>query len=115
MKHKTLKFLKEYTALIMAFVVFFTSPWLLRLVDPTAGSYDAGVLQVMIISVVQFAVFQAVTWSVVKNIWPAIGIYMKSLFNSDFLILQPWQKISFSLLVYFSVFLALVLLSRVIS
>jgi hypothetical protein len=114
MKAKSLKFLKEYTALIVAFVVFFTSPFLLRMLDPTAGTYDAGVLQVMIIGVVQFAVFQAITWSIVKNIWPAIGMYMKNYFNSDFLNLTPCKRIYISLFVYFSVFVLLVALSRVI-
>lgn len=114
MKRRAITFIKEYTALITAFVVFFISPYLLRMIDPTAGAYDAGVLQVIIIGVVQFAVFQAITWSVVKNIWPAIGLYMKELFNKDFITLEPWQRILASLFVYFAVFAILVTLSRVI-
>lgn len=110
---RLIKFIKEYTALIMAFVVYFVSPYVLRLIDPTAGSYDAGVLQIMVIATIQFAVFQAITWSVVKNIWPAIGAYMKEFFNADFLKLDPWQRILISVLVYFAVFTALVMLSRV--
>jgi hypothetical protein len=114
MKKNALKFLKEYTALIMALVVFFAFPYIVRLWDPTAGSYDAGVLQVIVMATVQFAIYQAITWSVVKNIWPAIGVYMKSFFNNDFLNLEPWQRIMFSLFVYFAVLSALVTLSRVI-
>lgn len=114
MKKRALTFIKEYTALIMAFVTFFLSPYVLRWVDPTAAPYDAGVLQIMIYSVVSFAVFQAITWSIVKNIWPAIGLYMKEMFNSDFLNLAPWQRVKASLFVYFCIFILLVLLSRVI-
>ncbi|MGY4385638.1 hypothetical protein ACVWYN_002684 [Pedobacter sp. UYP24] len=114
MKNKALKFIKEYIALIMAFVVFFISPYLLKMIDPTAGAYDAGVLQVIIMAIVQFAVFQAVTWSVVKNIWPAIGLYMKNFFNNEFLNLSSWQRICVSLFVYFSILAVLVTLSRVI-
>jgi hypothetical protein len=114
MKKRTLTFLKEYTALIVAIATFFISPYVLRWLDPTAAPYDAGVLQIMIYSVVSFAVFQAITWSIVKNIWPVVGTYFKELFNSEFLLLTPWQRQKVSLFVYFSILVLLVFLSRAI-
>lgn len=105
---------KEATALITGILLFFAANVILRWLDPTAATYDAGVLQIINFSVLSFAVYQAITWSIVKNIWPAIGLYFKELFNKDFLILTPWQRICVSLFIYFSVFAFLVVLSRTI-
>lgn len=106
--------IKEATALTTGILLFFAANVILRWLDPTAATYDAGVLQIINFSVLSFAVYQAITWSVVKNIWPAIGLYFKELFNKDFLNLTPWQRICVSLFIYFSVFAFLVVLSRTI-
>ncbi|MBB2149175.1 hypothetical protein [Pedobacter gandavensis] len=111
--NKAFKTLKEYTALIVAVLLFFVSPFILHYLDPVAATYDAGVFQVINLAVIQFCVYMAITWTVVKNIWPAIGQYFKTSFNHDFKDLSKWQKVSISLSVYFLVFLFLVLLSRV--
>lgn len=115
MKQRSIKFIKEHLAIVAALASFFLYPYAIRLIDPTASTYDAGVLQIIVISIIMLTIFQWATWRVVNGIWPALADYAKTLFNNDFKQLQPWQKVKIFLLVYFSLLAAFVLLSRVIS
>jgi hypothetical protein len=112
---KAIKFIKEHLAIFAAIAAFFAYPYVIRLLDPTAGTYDAGVLQIIVISVVMFVIFQWATWQVIKSIWPSLGQYAEHFFNNDFKDLLPWQKLRVFLFVYFSVLAAFVFLSKVIS
>lgn len=105
----------EELTLLIAFLLFFLSPPFFRLFDPTAGSYDAGVLQLIILAIVALCVFQSFTWLVMRIVWPSIRAYLENDFVFDFNTLQPWQKITVSLFVYFLPYLFLVLLYRAIS
>lgn len=111
---RSVKKVKEYSALIIVVVMFFASREIIRWIDPTAGVYDAGVLQVINVTLIQQAFYQLVTWSIVVTLWPAIGNYFKKEFNLDFQKLTPWKKICTSLFVYFAIFFAQVFLSRIL-
>jgi hypothetical protein len=104
----------EYIPLAAAVILFWFSPYLLRMIDPTAGTYDVGVLQVNITAIIAFCIFQAVVWMALKINWLAIRCYFEDQFINDFNTLTSWQRISVSLSVYFLLLYALVLLSRVI-
>src|SRR5690606_7712181 len=101
MKGIIFKKVKEYAALIAMLSLFFISPYLLRALDPTAATFDAGVLQVIIVTLIQFSIFMAVTWSVVNTIWPDLGRYFKIHFSGEFNTLSSWQRVKVSLFVYF--------------
>ena len=105
------KTLKEWTALVVVVLLFFASNSVLRWIDPTAGTYDAGVLQVINFTLVKFAIYSFVTWSCFKVLWPDLGNFMKNDFQFYFKTLQPWQKISISIFVFCFYFLMLVLLN----
>lgn len=111
---RSLKKVKEWSALIIVLLMFFASRQIIRWIDPTAGIYDAGVLQVINFTLIEQAVYQLVTWSIVITLWPALGNYFKKEFNIDFQKLSPWKKICTSLFVYFAIFYAQVILSRVL-
>jgi hypothetical protein len=116
MKARTVKFLKEHVAIIFALISFWVFQYAVRWVDPTAATYDAGVLQIPVTTIIYFTIFQWAVWQVVKNLWPKQGEYFKTKFNIDFEGgLTPWQRVKASLFLYFALFAALVLLSRVIS
>jgi hypothetical protein len=104
----------EYVPLFIALLLFLFSPIALRFIDPTAGTYDVGVLQVMILAVISFCVFQAVVWMTLKVNWLPLRKYFEHDFTDDFFNLTPCQKITISLSVYFFLFLLLVLLSKAI-
>jgi hypothetical protein len=115
MKARTIQFLKEHAAILFALVSFFIYPYVIRLFDETAATYDAGVLQIPVVTIIMFTIFQWAVWQVVNNLWPELGKYFKNEFNNDFKSLEKWQRVKASLFVYFSLFAALVILSRVIS
>jgi hypothetical protein len=100
----------EELTLVIAVALFFLSPRVLHWVDPTAGVYDAGILQLLIVSIIAFCVFNSFNWLIMRIVWPSIRSYFENHFAFDFNELTPWQKIKTSLFIYFSLFLALVAL-----
>jgi len=106
------KKLKEYIALAMVFVVFFTIPYILRWIDPSAAVFDPGILHTIFVVLVAYSVYQFVAWSVLKTIWSAVGDYMKSgLWAHDFKDLDTRTKVFIGLGLYFAIFIILVLLT----
>jgi hypothetical protein len=100
----------EELTLIIAVVLFFLSPRVLHWVDPTAGVYDAGILQLLNVAIIAFCVFNSFNWLTMRIVWPSVRSYFENHFVFDFNELTPWQKIKTSLFIYFSLLLALVAL-----
>jgi hypothetical protein len=106
-----LKGKNEYYLLLFAVLIFWLSPIVLRYLDPTAATFDAGILQVPIIKIFNFCILQTFVWMVIKLVWPQIASYFEIFFENDFLHLDKWQRLSISLLVYFLLFLILAFVS----
>ena len=104
----------EYLLLAAAILIFWLSPFVLRAIDPTAGSYDVGVLQVPITAIISFCIFQSVVWITLKFNWVSLRTYFEEEFIHDFKHLPPLLKIIVSLLVYFLLMFSLVLLNQII-
>ncbi|WP_457126099.1 hypothetical protein [Mucilaginibacter sp. HD30] len=104
----------EYLLLASAILIFWLSPFVLRAIDPTAGSYDVGVLQIPITAIISFCIFQSVVWVTMKLNWLSLRTYFEEEFIYDFKQLPSWLKIIISLLVYFLLMFSLVLLNQVI-
>lgn len=60
----------EYVLMLAAVLLFLVSPYFLRWYDPTAGTFDVGVLQVNITSIISLCIFCSVSWLMLKVIWP---------------------------------------------
>jgi hypothetical protein len=108
-----LKFLRNHNeelTILIAVAVFFFSPYVLRFFDPTAGVYDAGVLQLICVAIIAFSIFQSFNWLVMRIVWPSVRSYFENHFVFDFNTLTPWQKVKASLSIYFLSLLFLVLL-----
>lgn len=101
----------ECLTVILMVVLFFLSSTVLRWLDPTAGTFDAGVLQTINLTLVKYAVFLLVTWFSFGFIWPDLRHFMIYYFKSTFNQLTPWQKILFSSSIYCFHLLTLVVLS----
>ncbi|WP_157799179.1 hypothetical protein [Mucilaginibacter auburnensis] len=104
----------EYLLMAAAILLFWVSPVLLRAIDPTAGSYDIGVLQIPITAIISFCIFQSVVWITLKLNWLSLRTYFEQEFINDFKHLPAWLKIIISLSVYFLLMFSLVLLNQVI-
>ena len=111
----TIKFIKEHLAIVAAIASFFIYPHVIRLIDPTAATYDAGVLQIIVISIIMLTVFQWCAWRIINALWPDLAYFAKHTFTENFKSLTAWQKQKSFYVVYFSLLAALVMLSRVIS
>jgi hypothetical protein len=89
---------------------------LLRLADPTAGTFDAGVFQLILFSIIGFLVLHGFTRVFMKLQWPTLDGYLDTQFNKEFFnpTVTPWQRLKLSSAVFFALFFALLLLTRVL-
>lgn len=111
---KTIRQHSEYLLLVTAMFLFLVSPFILRWYDPTAGTFDIGVLQVNITSIISLLIFCSVSWLMLKAIWPDLRIFFENEFGTAFKSLTSWQKILTSLFVYCFIILVLVMLNQAI-
>ncbi|WP_158280830.1 hypothetical protein, partial [Pararcticibacter amylolyticus] len=68
-------------------------PWISRRIDVTSAPVDPGILSVVIVAVLTFLVFKAVTWMAIRVIWPVFAEYSEVCFEDNFLSLTVPQKV----------------------
>jgi len=101
-----LKFLKTWNELLtlpIALLLWWISPVLLRMLDPTAATYDSGVLQNIIFGVIMFLTASFTAWLIIKLQWPKLFQYLDEGLEKDFQQTIPkpsWQKLYFILSLY---------------
>ncbi|SKB76598.1 hypothetical protein [Daejeonella lutea] len=93
----------EIKGLIISALSFIIFPYLIRLVDSSAAAIDPGVLSGIILAIAAVLFFQAITWWIIKAIWPAFAMYSRDHFAGNFRSLQAGQKVA----VYLGFYLAL--------
>ena len=109
-----LKVWRELFSLVVGLLLWVKSGILLRYLDPTAGTYDAGVFQVYLFAIIGLFVLHGIVRILMKLIWPSMDDYLDHEFTQDFQTLSPWQKLKLSSSIFFAFLLAVVLLARVI-
>ena len=115
-----IKFLKDWNELLgipIALILWILSPWLIRIIDPTAGTYDAGIFQVILFTIIQYFIYSAVAWLSFKYTFPEAYRQLDNMFLLDTHSpnnLTAWQKSQLVFGFFALSFLALVLLSRTI-
>lgn len=60
-----------WLAFVVALAVFLVSPILIRAVDPTAGVFDGGILQILLFGVVAAALGVGVIWALWQIAFPS--------------------------------------------
>lgn len=105
---------QELWGLPVLILVWWISPSLLRFIDPTAATYDAGIFQVILFTIIQFLTYNMVAWIVIRLTFPSVFNYFQKLFINDFKSIQIWHKLVLSLSLYCFLLLELAILSRVI-
>ena len=115
---KVLEFIKQYKeelwSIPVALLIFWFAPYAFRLVDPTAGAYDAGVLQLITFAIVSVLILQACAWIGLQRVFPELFEFFQNEFKTAFSKLTEWQKVKVSLLVFFGLLAAFLLALRVI-
>ena len=109
-----LKVWRELFSLAVGLLLWVKSGILLRYLDPTAGTYDAGIFQVYLFAIIGLFVLHGIVRILMKLIWPSMDNYLDHEFKQDFQTLSPWQKLKLSSSIFFAFLLAVVLLARVI-
>lgn len=85
-------------------------PVVLRILDPTAAAFDAGVLHPLYIAMLAFGSLHAFVWVGIKLNFHTVWFFFQRQFVANFNDLTPWQKIFCCLSVF-----ALYLLSAVLT
>src|SRR4051812_3064286 len=93
----------EFKGLIISAISFIMFPYLIRMVDNSAAAIDPGVLSAIILSIAAVLFFQAITWWVIKAIWPAFAMYSRDHFVRNFRSLAAGPKV----MIYLGFYLAL--------
>jgi hypothetical protein len=100
-------FKNEYKAnpqilwLPILFLIWAASVPILRMFDPTAAVFDAGIFQIPIYGTILFVFALFISWQTLRVIYSSMHWYLKKEFKNDFPNFTPWQKTLVSLSVFF--------------
>ena len=100
---------KEFAGLVFIIIIFLCFPQLVRLVDITSAPIDPGAFSAIILAVAAMFVFKAITWWLLKAIWPVFADYSDYHFERNFKSLAPLQKVIIYLLFYLALLFGFVL------
>jgi hypothetical protein len=80
------KFLYQWNELVslpIAFVLWYFSGDLLRMIDPTAATYDAGIFQIILFAVIGGLTIHAVAWLLIKITFPGVYGYLDNFLEKN--------------------------------
>lgn len=125
---KIMKFLTKWSELItipIALILWWLSPGILRMLDSTAATYDAGIFQVILFAIIQFLIYCGIVWIYLKIAFPNVYKYLDDVFGINLVKipqdmnhpsnqLSTWQKSVLVLWLFSLLLISIVILSRVI-
>ena len=108
----------EYISIPAGLLLWYFSPMLLHHLDPTAATYDSGIFQIILFTLIQFLIYNGIVWLAIKLNFPGIYKFLSTAvehksFDSD-KSSTPFQKMVIVMWIFTIYFLGIVLLSRVI-
>ncbi|GAA5036645.1 hypothetical protein GCM10011506_30020 [Marivirga lumbricoides] len=109
-----LKVWRELSSIVIALVLWVNSSWLLRKLDPTAATYDAGIFQMYLFAIIGLFLLHGIVRILMKLIWPTSDDYLDNQFAQDFKTITAWQKLKLSTSIFFAFLFAAVLLARIL-
>ena len=98
----------ELKGLIISAVSFLIFPYLIRMLDSSAAAIDPGVLSGIILAIASVLLFQAITWWVIKVIWPDFAMYSREQFARNFKSLSASHKVIIYLFFYLALLYAFI-------
>lgn len=106
----------EVLTIPAAFALWAASGPLLRLADPGAGTFDAGIFQMLLFAAIGLLALHGFVRVFMKLQWPTLDGYLDHGFNKDFHspTVTTWQRLKLSCSVFFALLLSLLLLTRVL-
>ncbi|TPN82938.1 hypothetical protein [Aquimarina algicola] len=103
---------RELSSLAVGLLLWIQSATFLHWIDPTAGTYDAGVFQVYLFAIIGIFILHGIVRILMKLIWPTPEDYLDHQFMNDFKTLTPWQKLKLSTFIFFAFLFAVAFLAR---
>lgn len=118
---KLIKFLATWSEIItipLGIILWYFSDTFLRWLDPTAATYDAGIFQIILFSIIQFFIYSGVIWIYLKITFPDIYNYLDNVLGKNLDIknekLTQWEKSKIVLWLFSLFLLTIVLLARIV-
>lgn len=96
---------KEQLAIGGSLLLFLVFPWLSRYLDITSAPIDPGALSAVVMAVFALLLFKAITWWLIKTLWPALAAYAELHFANHFQSLSACYKV----IIFLSFYLLLLL------
>lgn len=103
-------FRKEMAGILTVLIIFLIFPYVIRRIDITAAAIDPGILSAIILAASAVLIFKAITWWLLKTIWPVFAEYSEAHFENNFRSLLNWQKVVIYLGFYVVVLYAFVVI-----
>ena len=91
---------KEFAGILFIVLIFLLFPRLSRLADVTSAPIDPGIFSAVILAIAAILIFKAVTWWLLKAIWPVFADYSGNHFERNFKSLLSLHKVIIYLLFY---------------
>lgn len=112
---KTMMQWAEFIFLPLGLILWYYSGPLLRMFDPTAATYDSGIFQIILFTIIQFFIFSSVIWIYLKITFPKVYDYMEDIATGDSLSkMTPHEGTKVVLWIITLFMISMVILSRVI-
>jgi len=99
---------KEFIGIIIVVTAFLVFPYIIRQLDITAAAIDPGIISAVILAAVAILIFKALTWWLIKVIWPVFADFSEQQFESNFRSMQSGQKVIIYLSFYMLILYAFV-------
>jgi hypothetical protein len=107
----------EYFTVPIALLLWYVSPSILRWIDPTAATYDAGIFQVILFTTIQFLIYNALAWIAFRLTFPGMYKMLDDEIENKIMnngAITTFEKIKIVLWVFSLYLICITLLSRVI-
>lgn len=73
----------EFYTIPMALVLWYFCPILLRWMDPTAATFDSGVLQTYLLAAIGVLLLNGAAWLMIKVSFPGIYLFLDTMFEKE--------------------------------
>ena len=84
---------KEHSGILMLLLSFLMFPYIIRMIDGTAAAIDPGIFSAVILAASAGLIFKALTWWVIKAVWPVFADYSAAQFEQNFRALPAKEKV----------------------
>jgi hypothetical protein len=108
----------EILTIPIALILWHHSPQILRMVDPTAATFDYGIFQIILFAIIQFLIYHGVAWLLFKWTWPKMYKFLDNTLESIIFgngSITTWEKIKLVMWIFTLYLGGLIILSKVIS